>query len=121
MVKYLFTTADVAASATNNNILAGDRIQVAPVPRTFYAIAVVGLQNTPALADWTWELYAGSQLLANGISLVGRTTGEEVINPDDFTPIGVQVPANVNIQLRVSDTDAAIHNARVYFLVDRIG
>lgn len=120
MVKYLFTSADVAASATNNNLFAGDRVQVAPYARTVQGIAIVGLQNTPANADWTWELYAGPQLLASGISIVGRTTGEEVINPDDFTPIGMQVPANVALQLRVTDTDAAIHNARVYLLLDRI-
>lgn len=120
MVKYLFTTADVAASATNNNILSGDRVQVAAYPRTLQGIAIVGLQNTPANADWTWEIYAGPQLIASGISIVGRTTGEEVINPDDFTPVGMMIPANVNIQLKVTDTDAAIHNARVYFLLDRI-
>lgn len=120
MVKYLFTTADVAASATNNNILSGDRVQVAAYPRTLQGIAVVGLQNTPANADWTWEIYAGPQLIASGISIVGRTTGEEVINPDDFTPVGMLIPGNVNIQLKVTDTDAAIHNARVYFLLDRI-
>jgi len=120
MVQYVFTTADVAASATANNILAGDRVQVAPYPRTVQGIAIVGLQNTPAVGDWSFELYAGSQLLASGISIVGRTTGSEVVNPDDFTPIGVQVPANSNIQLKCTDTDAAVHNARVYFLLDRI-
>lgn len=120
MVQYIFTGADVAASATSNNYLAGDRIQVAPYPRTVYGIAMVGLQNTPANGDHTWELSAGPQLLATGISLVGRTTGSEVINPDDFTPVGMVVPANTALQLKVSDTDAAIHNDRVYILIDRI-
>lgn len=120
MVQYVFTTADVAASATNNNLFNGDRIQVAPYPRQVMGAAVVILQNTPALGDWSWELYAGSQLLASGIGIVGATTGAEVVNPDSFTPIGMVIPANVNIQLKVTDTDAAIHNARVYLLLDRI-
>lgn len=122
MVQYTFTTADVAASATNNNIFAGDRIQVAAYPRTVQGIAVIGLQNTPANADWSWELYAGPQLLASGISLVGQTTGQEAKNPDDFTPIGVVVPANTALQLKVTDSaaDNAVHNARVYLLLDRI-
>lgn len=120
MVQYVFTTADVAASATNPNVLAGDRIQVAPYPRTIQGLAVVGLQNTPALADWTWQLYAGSQLLATGTSIVGATTGAEVVNPDSFTPVGMVIPANTPIQLQVTDADAAIHNARCYFLLDRL-
>jgi len=120
MVKYTFTGADLAASATQPNYFQGDRVQVAAYPRTIQGLALVGLQNTPANADWTWELYAGPQLLASGISIVGRTTGEEVINPDDFTPIGIMVPGNTPLQLRVTDTDAAIHNCRVYVLLDRI-
>jgi len=120
MVQYTFTTADVAASATAPNVLAGDRIQVAPYARVLQGIAVVGLQNTPANADWTWEIFAGAQLIASGISIVGRTTGMEVVNPDDFTPVGMTIPANANIQVKVTDTDAAIHNARIYFLLDRI-
>lgn len=120
MVQYVFTTADVAASATSPNVLNGDRIQMAPYPRTIQGIAIVGLQNTPALADWTWQLSAGPQLLASGNSIVGQSTGAETRNPDDFTMVGVQVPANMPLQLQVTDTDAAIHNARVYFLLDRI-
>lgn len=120
MVQYVFTTADVAASATNPNVLNGDRVQVAPYPRTVFGIAAVILQNTPALGDWTWELYAGAQLLATGIGIVGATTGAEVVNPDSFTPVGMVIPANTPIQLKVTDTDAAIHNARVYFLLDRL-
>lgn len=120
MVQYVFTSADVTSGVTNPNILAGDRIQVAPYPRTIHGIAVVGLQNTPALADWTWQLFASSQLIASGVSIVGATTGAEVVNPDSFTPIGMMVPANTPLQLQVTDTDAATHNARVYFLLDRI-
>lgn len=120
MVMYTFTTADVAASATNNNVFNGDRIQVAPYARTLQGAAVVILQNTPALADWSWELYAGPQLIASGIGIVGQSTGQEVRNPDDFTPVGIQIPANVSVQLKVTDTDAAIHNARVYLLLDRL-
>lgn len=120
MTTYIFTTADVAASATNNNVLNGDRVQQADYGRTIYGIAVVGLQNTPALGDWTWELYAGAQLLASGISVVGRTTGQEVINPDDVVPINVMLPPGKVLQLKVTDTDAAIHNARVYFYLDRL-
>jgi len=120
MVQYVFTTADLAASATNTNILNGDRVQVAPYPRTVQGIAVVGLQNTPALADWAWQLNAGTQLLATGVSIVGASTGAEVVNPDSFTPVGMQIPPNTPLQLQVTDTDAAIHNARVYFLLDRI-
>jgi len=120
MVQYVFTTADVTTQATNPNVFAGDRIQMAPYPRTIQGIAVVGLQNTPALADWTYQLYAGPQLLANGVSIVGQTTGSEVRNPDDFQPVGIVVPANVPIQLSVTDTDSATHNARVYLLMDRI-
>jgi len=120
MVQYVFTTADVAASATTNNALNGDRVQVAPYPRTLQGLAVVGLQNTPAVGDHTWEIYAGPQLIASGINIVGRTTGSEVVNPDDFTPVGTVIPANVPIQLKLTDTDAAIHNDRCYFLLDRI-
>lgn len=120
MVQYVFTGADLAASATQNNYLQGDRVQTAPYPRTVMGAAFVVLQNTPAVADWTWELYAGPQLIASGINIVGRTTGNEVVNPDDFTPIGVIVPAGVNLQLKVTDNDNAIHNARLYLLLDRI-
>lgn len=120
MVMYTFTTADVAASATNNNVLNGDRLQVAPYTRTLQGLAVIILQNTPALGDWSWELYAGPQIIASGIGLVGQSTGSEARNPDDFTPVGVMIPPNTAIQLKVTDTDAAIHNARCYFLLDRI-
>lgn len=120
MVQYVFTTADLAASATNTNILNGDRVQIAPYARTIQGVAVVILQNTPALGDWSWQLNAGPQLLATGIGIVGATTGAEVVNPDSFTPVGMVIPANTPLQLQVTDTDAAIHNARVYFLLDRI-
>lgn len=120
MVQYIFTTADVASGVTNPNILAGDRIQQAAYPRNLLGIAVVGLQNTPAVGDWTWEVSAGPLLLASGISIVGRTTGNEVVNPDDFTPVGMTIPAGMAIQFKVTDTDAATHNARIYFLLDRI-
>lgn len=120
MVQYVFTTSDVAASATNPNVLNGDRVQMAPYPRQLYGMAVVILQNTPALRDWDWELYAGPQLVASGVGIVGNTTGAEVTNPDSFTPVGAIIPPNTPLQLKVTDTDAAIHNARVYFLLDRI-
>jgi hypothetical protein len=120
MVQYVFTTADITSQATNNNVLAGDRVQQAPYPRVLQGIAVVGLQNTPAVADWNVEIYAGPQLLASCINIVGRTTGSEVVNPDDFTPIGMVIPANAAIQVKCTDTDSATHNARIYFLLDRI-
>lgn len=121
MVQYKFDSASLAASATSQNVLAGDRLQVAPYPRTMQGIAVLVRDNTPALGDINWELYAGPQLLASGEGQLAQTTGGEVRNPDDFTPIGVGIPANTALQLRVVNADAAgAHSVRVYFLLDRI-
>lgn len=123
MAQYQFTTAagSIAASAINPNVLAGDRVQTAPYSRTLQGIAVIIRDNTPAALDMSWELYAGSQLIASGDGLVARTTGSEVVNPDDFTPVGMILPANTVMQLKVTNNDAgAAHGVRAYFLLDRI-
>lgn len=121
MVQYKFDGASIAASATSQNYLAGDRVQVAPYPRTILGMAVLVRDNTPALGDIAWELSAGPQLLATGEGQLAQSTGGEVRNPDDFTPVGMVVPANTALQLRVQNADAAgAHSARVYLLLDRI-
>jgi len=121
MAKYIFTGADLAASATSPNYFQGDRIAQTNYQRTLQKMAVVVLQNTPALADFTWELSAGPQLLASGIGIVGQTTGEEVRNPDDYSDVFMAIPPNTALQLRLTNADAAAtHNARVYLLMDRI-
>lgn len=123
MAQYQFTTAagSIAASATNPNVLAGDRVSQAPYPRTLQGLAVIIRDNTPAALDVSWELYAGPQLIASGDGLVARTTGAEVANPDDFTPIGTVLPPNAVLQLKVVNNDSgAAHGIRAYFLLDRI-
>lgn len=121
MVQYVFTGASLAASATSNNYFAGDRVQVAPYARTIQGIAVIARDNTPALDDMSWELYAGSQLLATGQNILARTGGSEVTNPDDYTTLSVMVPGNVNLQLKVINNDSGgAHTARVYLLMSQI-
>lgn len=121
MVQYKFDGASLAASATSQNYLAGDRVQNAPYPRTIQGIAVIVRDNTPALGDLNWELSAGPQLLATGEGILAQTTGNEVRNPDDFTPAGMVIPANTALQLRLTNADSGgAHSARVYFLLDRI-
>lgn len=121
MVQYIFDGASLAASATSQNYLAGDRVQNAAYPRTIQGIAVVIQLNTPALGDISWELSAGPMLLATGQGILAQTTGNEVRNPDDFTPAGMMIPGNTALQLRVTNLDSGgAHSARVYFLLDRI-
>jgi hypothetical protein len=121
MAVYKFTGADVAGLATNANYLAGDKISVASYARTIQALALVSLQNTPAIGDGEWRLYAGAQLLGQGTSVVGLTTGAEVKTPDDFSPINIQIPAGQTISLEVTNLESGVtHSFRAYFLLDRI-
>lgn len=121
MVQYQFDGASLAASATSNNYFQGDKAQVAPYPRTLQGIAAIIQLNTPALGDMSWELSAGPLLLASGQGQLAQTTGGEVRNPDDFTPVGAIIPANTPLTLKMVNADSGgAHSARIYLLMDRI-
>lgn len=111
------TTASVAASSTDENAWSGERFGVAPYPRTVKALAVAIQDNTPALGDMTWELYAGQQLIGQGRGILAQTTGGEFRFPEDYSPIDMVIPANVQLVLRLTNADAGGAHSSLYSLL----
>lgn len=115
MVVYKDVSASIAASG-KSNVLAGVSIQTATYPRTVRYAAVVIQDNTPALGDVTWVLKIGNLEVARGRGVLARTAGGELIFPDDFDPIGIQVPPGSFLNLEVTNADSGGAHSVLYAL-----
>lgn len=102
-------SVSVAASSSNDNVLAGSQFEFAPYP----AMLQIGVCGDANGADMSVDVYSGSDLLVEGMRL--NTKAQMPTIPDDFLVQDV-IDAGERLKIRIRNTSAA--GARVaYFTV----
>lgn len=107
MAQVMETETSIAANATNDNVLTGQRFERAPFPAmaTFY--------STGSAAGLREEINVGGRSVSG--RLIVNTQNRSPVIPDDLRVDGVMVGAGELIQVTVSNSTAGAltHRMRV--------
>lgn len=112
MPVYIETSAQLAASATDENVIKDKRYRQSPRPRVLKAVTGYTRENTPAENDMRMTVLVGEFEVAKFHLGLARTTGGAV-QAEDWLPVGYPVAPNETVTVKIENLDSGgAHSAQ---------